>query len=111
MRTQILATTTVLTLLVGATTTVMASAPKKDHHGRHVRHVQGLHAGGIHGHAAKRGSRSAAARDLASWRQGGGGYHGGFIDLGPLGITAACGSYSYRGRHCGQGYSVSAWTY
>jgi hypothetical protein len=49
-------------------------------------------------------------RSAESWHQADTTYRGGFIDLGPLGITAACGSY--RSKHyCGQGYSVSGWTY
>ena len=90
MRQKILATAAVLTLAVGATS-AMASSHKAGHGGRHARN-------------------SHAVRSAESWRQGDTGYRGGFIDLGPLGFTAACGSY--RSKHyCGQGYSVSGWTY
>jgi hypothetical protein len=88
MRAQILATAAALMLAVGATTGAIASS----HKASHARHHH-------------------AVRSAESWRQGDTGYRGGFIDLGPLGFTAACGSYAYKGRRCGQGYSVSAWTY
>ena len=87
MRKQILATAAVLVPAIGATTSTMAS-DRKSGHGRY----------------------SHTVRNAESWRQGDTSYRGGFIDLGPLGITAACGSY--RSKHyCGQGYSVSGWTY
>ena len=56
----------------------------------------------------QRSSRLADVRGPESWYPGGGspGYHGGFIDLGPLGITAACGSYPHRYGHCGPGYGA-----
>ena len=60
-------------------------------------------------------SRLAGVRGPESWYPGGGspGYHGGFIDLGPLGITAACGSHPHRYGYCGPGYStpIDAWSY
>ncbi len=88
---KILATAVMLTLGVGATTSAMASH-KASHAGRHARHLH-------------------TARSAESWRQGDASYRGGFVDLGPLGFTAACGSYRSKRGHCGQGYSVSAWSY
>ena len=91
MRKQILATAAVLVLAIGATTSAMASSHKAGHGARHARNYH-------------------TVRNAESWRPGDTSYRGGFIDLGPLGITAACGSY--RSKHyCGQGYSVSAWSY
>jgi hypothetical protein len=91
MRQRILATIAVLVLAASATTSAMASSHKAGHTGRHARNSHPL-------------------RGAESWHQGDTTYRGGFIDLGPLGITAACGSY--RSKHyCGQGYSVSGWTY
>ena len=92
MRKQILAALMVLTFAADASTSAMAYSHKAGHAGRHARNLH-------------------AARSAESWRQGDTSYRGGFVDLGPLGITAACGSYSYRGRRCGQGYPVSAWSY
>jgi hypothetical protein len=106
MRNQILAVATIFLLAAGATTGAMASGHRAGYGGSHVRgfHVTGMH--GVNGHRA----RLARARRPESWREGGSDVRGGFIDLGPLGITAACGSY--RSKHyCGQGYSVSAWSY
>jgi hypothetical protein len=105
MRKQILAATTVIALAIAAVTSAMAFDHKAGHAGRHVK---AHHAAGMHGYAAKR-NRLAGARNPGRWHQGND--RGGFIDLGPLGFTAACGSPSYKGRYCGQGYSVSGWTY
>jgi hypothetical protein len=91
MRQKILVTAAVLTLAVGTTTSAIAFSHKAGHAGRHARNYH-------------------TVRNAESWRPGDTSYRGGFIDLGPLGITAACGSY--RSKHyCSQGYSVSAWSY
>ena len=72
--------------------------------------VRSLHANGVHSHSFRRDSRMAGIRGYESLRHGGWGYagapHGGFVDLGPLGITAGCGHGS-----CSPGYSVSAWSW
>jgi hypothetical protein len=81
-----------MALAIGATTSAMASDHKAGHAGRHVRKLH-------------------TVRGPESWRQGDTGYRGGFIDLGPLGITAACGQYHHKQGYCGQGYSVSGWSY
>lgn len=90
MRQQVLATVAVLTFAVGATTDAMASSHKTGHSGRHARNLH-------------------TVRSAEDWRQND--TRGGFIDLGPLGFTAACGSYRHKQGYCGQGYSIPAWTY
>jgi hypothetical protein len=106
MKKQILAAATLIALAIGATTSAMAFDDHKAGHGG--RHLKAHHAESTHGTAARR-SRLARTRNPES--RGNTSYRGGFIDLGPLGVTAACGSPSYKGRYCGQGYSVSGWTY
>ena len=106
MRRQIIAGATMLVLAAGTTTGANALAHKA---GRHGDHVGRIHAGGAHGHRARHASRIARVRESRrydGWNEGGQNY-GGFIDLGPLGITAACGQYNYRHGYCGQGYSIS----
>jgi hypothetical protein len=107
MRRLILAGT-MLALAAGVTGAV-ASDRKADKIGSHIGR---LHSGAYGGtHHVRRSSRLAGVRGSESGYPDGGspGYHGGFISLGPLGITAACGS---RAR-CGSGYgtSISAWSY
>jgi hypothetical protein len=96
----------VLALAVGMTVSAMASGQKvgKSAHyvGRfqhHIRHSSRL--SGVHGPG---GSYPGV---------GGPAYNGGFIDLGPLGMTAACGSYAnrYRSDYCGprNGAPIDAW--
>ena len=109
MRMQILAGAAMLALAAAVTTSAMASDHNSDRSGSHARRA---HAGAVHGFDARRGSRYAGIRGFESARHGGweGGNaydHGGFVSLGPLGITAGCGQ---RGS-CGQGYSVSAWSW
>lgn len=104
MKKQILATATALALATGLTTNALAFDHKAGRNGSHVSH---LHAGAMHNARARHGNRYAGVRGFES--SGPGGWegdrpHGGFIDLGPLGITAGCG------LRCGQGYSVSAWS-
>lgn len=102
MRNQILAIAAVFAVAVGASNTACAS----DHKARHSRaHASTSHTtmyGELQNHARYAGVRG---------RETGSNVGGGFIDLGPLGITAACGAYTYRRRTCGQGYPVSAWSY
>jgi hypothetical protein len=40
-------------------------------------------------------------------------YRGGFVDLGPLGMTAACGFYPRGHGYCGprSGTPIDAWSY
>ena len=88
MRKQILAGATVFVFAAGLTTSAMAFDHKVGKHG---------HAGRVH---------AGAGRNYdVRYNQGG------FISLGPLGFTAACGSYPPQRGYCGQGYSISAWTY
>lgn len=98
MRKQILAGATALAFTAGMTTGAMAFDHKAGGH-----HVRGFHAGRAHSSGAKSSNRLAGVRGPID--------RGGFIDLGPLGITAACGSYRHQHGYCGSGYSVSAWSY
>ncbi len=109
MRMQILAGAALFALAAGATMT--ASAMASDHTaGRSGSHAGRVHAGGMHSLGARHGRRYAGVRGFESARHGGweGGNpngHAGFVSLGPLGFTAGCG------QRCGQGYSVSAWSW
>jgi hypothetical protein len=100
MRKQILANLTILAFVTGMMTDAMAFDHKGGHGGHHV---GGFHAGGTHSSGTKRSNRLAGVRGPVD--------RGGFIDLGPLGIAAACGSYRHQRGYCGSGYSVSAWSY
>jgi hypothetical protein len=104
---------TVLALAAGVTASAMASDQKADKSGSHVGRFHAAAFGGTH--HTRHGSRLAGVRGPESRYPGGGsqGYHGGFIDLGPLGITAACGSYPHGYNHCGSSYGtpVDAWSY
>jgi hypothetical protein len=96
---------TMLALAAGMTTGAMASDRKVYKSGSHVGR---LHHGSFGAtHRARRSSRLAGE----SWYPDGSsqGYQGGFISLGPLGFTAACGP----NRRCGSGYGtpVSGWSY
>jgi hypothetical protein len=109
MRKPILAGATVLALAAGMTSIATASDRNGDGSRSHVGRV---HAGGMHSFAARRASRFAGVRGFENARHGGweGGNaysYGGYKNLGPLGIMFGCGQ---RGA-CGQGYSVSAWSY
>ncbi len=99
MRKEILAGLTILAFVTGMTAGALAFDNKPDRAG-HVRH---FHAGGTHSFGARRGNRFAGVRATDD--------RGGFIELGPLGITAACGSYRHQHGDCGSGYSVSAWSW
>lgn len=93
MRKQILAGAAALTLAAGMITGAMASNHKA---GRGGSHVTRIHASGAHGWAR---------REYAS--ESGNAYgDGAYKNLGPLGMTFGCGRST-----CGQGYSVSAWSY
>jgi uncharacterized membrane protein len=101
MRKRILAGAAMLALATGVMTSAVASEHKTGRSGSHIGRV---HVGGMHAASARRGSPFASE---GGW-QGGNVYgHGGYKSLGPLGITFGCGQ---RGS-CGQGYSVSAWSY
>jgi hypothetical protein len=107
MRSLILAGT-VLALAAGVTASAMASDRKGDKSGSHVGRFHTAAFGRTH--HIRRSSRLAGVRGPESGYPGGGN-HGGFIDLGRLGITAACGSYPHR--YCGPGYGtpIDAWSY
>lgn len=95
MKALILAIATMLALAAGMTTSAMASNHKAGHGGSHVGRV---HASGTQGWAGH-------DRGYAAERGNAYGY-GGPKSLGPLGFMFGC-VHGY----CGQGYSVSAWTY
>ena len=95
MNMQLLAGAAVLVLAGGMTTSAVASSHKT---GRSSSHVTRTHAAGTQG-SARHGRLRAAERDDAY------GY-GGARSLGPLGFTFGCVN-----GYCGQGYSVSAWSY
>jgi hypothetical protein len=103
---KILATAALLLLVVSTTTNATAFNYKAGHGG----HVRNLHVAGMHGGHRYR-ARHARAHGPESWHENNADVRGGFIDLGPLGITAACGSYRSKHGYCGPGYSVSAWSY
>jgi len=111
MRRQILGVATVLVLVGGVTSNATAfdQGPGSGSHAGRIR------AGGMHGIGARHGSRFEGVRGFESWRERGWSHgsardRGDFIDLGPLGITARCGSAYHTPGYCGQGYSVSAWS-
>jgi hypothetical protein len=102
----------VLALAAGITASAMASDQKADKSGRHVGRFHAAALGRTH-HIRR--SRLAGDRGPESWYPDGAspGYQGGFIDLGPLGITSACGSTPHRYGYCGPGYgtAIDAWSY
>ena len=104
---------TVLALTAGVTASAMASDQKADKSGSHVGRFHTAAFGRTH--HVRRSSRLAGVRGPESGYPGGGspGNHDGFIDLGPLGMTTACGAYSHGYGHCGQGYGtpIDAWSY
>ena len=111
MRKQIIGVAAVLVLAAG----VSSSATAFDQRPGSGSHAARARAGGMHGIGARHGSRFEGVRGFESWRERGWSHgsardQGDFIDLGPLGITARCGSYNYGPGYCGQGYSVSAWS-
>ena len=97
---------------------VMASAMASDRKaGKSGHHVGRFHAAAVgRTHHVRRSGRFAGVRGPESWYPGGGspGYTGGFIDLGPLGMTAACGFYPPTSAgYCGprNGTPIDAWSY
>ena len=112
MRKLILAGT-VLAIAAAATASAKASDQRGGKSGSHVGRFHTATFGGTH--HIRRSSRPAGVRGPENWYPGGGspGHHGGFIDLGPLGITAACGSYPHRYGYCDLSYGapVHAWSY
>lgn len=100
MKARILAIAAMLAFAAGLTTSAQAFDHKPGRSGSHVGRV---HAGGTHSFRARHGSRFA----LEGGWEGGNAYgHGGYKNLGPLGVTFGCVA-----GYCGQGYSVSAWSY
>jgi hypothetical protein len=103
MMTRLTLAGAVLALAVGMTASAMASGQRAGKAAHYVGHLQ---------HHIRHGSRFAGVR---SPEDGGGSpaYNSGFIDLGPLGMTAACGSYAnrYRSDYCGprNGAPIDAW--
>jgi hypothetical protein len=108
MRRLILAGT-VLALAVGTTTGTIASDQTT---GKSSGQVERFHTAADR-HHVKRNARLAADRDTESWYPGGGSprYQGAWIDLGPLGMTAACGANPHRPDYCGprNGAPIDAW--
>jgi hypothetical protein len=96
----------VLALAVAMTAGAMAADRSSGKGGHRVGHFQ---------HDIRHSSRLAGVRGPEGPYPGGGSpaYNGGFIDLGPLGMTAACGSYAnrYRSDYCGprNGAPIDAW--
>jgi hypothetical protein len=95
----------VLALAVGMTASAMASgqrAGKGAHYAGHLQH----HIRHVSRFAGVRGPEGSYPAESPA-------YNGGFIDLGPLGMTAACGSYAnrYRSDYCGprNGAPIDAW--
>jgi len=85
-----------LALAVAVTASAMASGHRA---GRSAGHVERVHAAGFGGTHHIRRSGSPA-------------YPGGFIDLGPLGIMAACATYPRGHGYCGppSGTPIDAWS-
>jgi len=96
----------VLALAAALTTSASAFDQKPGKGAHNVGHFQ---------HHIPHGSRLAGVRDPEGSYAAGGRptYNGGFVDLGPLGFTAACGSYAnrYRSDYCGprDGAPIDAW--
>lgn len=84
---------TLLALAAAVTASATASGPRPAHGRAHTRHF----------HAAA----SAGTQDPRGRARG----DGAFIDLGPLGMTAACGANPHRADYCGprNGAPIDAW--
>jgi hypothetical protein len=112
MMTRLALADAVLALAVGLTASAMASGQKAGHGDRQVGR---FHTASGRTHHFGRGSRFADVRgpENAYPSDGSPPYRGGFIDLGPLGITAACGSYPQKHGYCGPRYGapIDAWSY
>lgn len=104
MRKQILATTTALALAADLTSTAMALDHKAESR-RYAGHFAGA-SGGMHD---RRGTHTSRFPGVGGPERQ---HRGGFVDLGPLGITTACGSYRYGHDDCGSGYGtpIDAWS-
>jgi hypothetical protein len=106
MMTRLTLAGAVLALAVALAASAMASDKISGKAGHHVGRFQ---------HHVRHGSQLAGVRGPEGSYPGGGSraYNGGFIDLGPLGMTAACGSYAnrYRSDYCGprEGAPIDAW--
>src|SRR5690242_1343674 len=108
MRTLILAGT-VLVLVVGVATGAVASDRKTGKGGSHGGRFHTASSNGTH--HIRHDSRLAGVRAPQGWYPGSAypgstGYQGGFVDLGPLGMTAACGFYPVGHGYCGPGYGT-----
>lgn len=114
MRKQILATTTALALAADLTSSAMARDHKAESR-RYTGHFAGA-SGEMHDRRGRQAMRFAGGGGPERQRHGGLSYggddRGGFVDLGPLGITTACGSYRYGHDDCGSGYGtpIDAWS-
>ena len=104
MMTRLTLVGAVLALAVGMTAAAMASDQRAGKSGHHIGHFQ--HHSRLAGVRGPEGRYPGSAGPVHS---------GGFIDLGPLGFTAACGSYAnrYRSDYCGprNGAPIDAWSY
>ena len=103
MRTLILAGT-VLVLVAGVATGAVASDRKTGKGGSQVGRFHTAASGGTH--HIRHNSRLAGVRAPEGWYPGSAGYQGGFVDLGPLGMTAACGFYPVGHGYCGPDYGT-----
>ena len=112
MMTRLILAGAVLALAAGVTASAMASDQNAGHNGRHVGR---FHAAAVaRPHHIRRSSRFAGVPGPEAGYAGGSPpYQAGFISLGPLGITAACGSYPQRYGSCGPSYGapIDAWSY
>jgi hypothetical protein len=108
MMTRLTLAGAVLALAVGMASGAMASGQNSAKGGQHVGRFQ---------HHVRHGNQLAGVRGPESSYPASASpaYSGGFIDLGPLGMTAACGSYAnrYRSDYCGprNGAPIDAWSY
>jgi hypothetical protein len=101
MRKQILAGAMALALVAGVTSSAMAfdQSPRSSSHAGRVR------AGGMYAVGARHSSRYEGVRGFEAWRHGSWNHHGGYTDLGPLGVRL--GDYPPGG---GYGSSIAAWS-
>ena len=93
MRNRVLVMITALVLTAGVTTSAGAFDRKT---GRGAGHVKRVHTSGMNAARTGYGNQFSAPP-----------YQGGYKDLGPLGVQFPCAPHGY----CGQGYSVSAWSW
>ena len=113
MMTRLILVGTVLALAAGVTASAMASDQKA---GKSGHRVGRFHTAALAGtHHIRRSGRLALVRGRENRYPGGASpnYYGGFIDLGPLGMTAACGSYPPTSAgYCGprNGAPIDAWS-